>query len=168
MLEVKLNFQCFKTVTEAMEICILENQLKKIKDDNREIVYAYVYTPRQRRQRWCTCSDDAQVDMDASELCTFTEQFPEPESKIHEPKIMADPNDDISVIKKIPAQPKADVSEPDVNGHVEPEVDEAINADSHEDPSIFWGPSADHCTSEMETVSSFVSAILTQSWFTSS
>ncbi|GJW94575.1 hypothetical protein Tco_0174247 [Tanacetum coccineum] len=98
---------------------------------------------------------------------------------------MADPNDDISVIKKIPAQPKADVSEPDVNGHVEPEVvmkplmlihmkTRGCDRELYQlfitakENGIFCGPSADHCTSEMETVSSFVSAILTQSWFTSS
>ncbi|GJY56940.1 hypothetical protein Tco_0456055, partial [Tanacetum coccineum] len=105
-----------------------------------------------------------------------TEQLPEHESEMHEPKIMADPNDDISVIEEIPAQPKADVSEPNVNGHAEPEVvvdvaaqdDEVVNADSHEDPrlyqrslsncsdtakhdGVFCGPSADHCTSELET-----------------
>nr|GEV73664.1 probable ubiquitin-like-specific protease 2B isoform X3 [Tanacetum cinerariifolium] len=93
------------------------------------------------------------------------------------PKIMADPNDDISVIEEIPAQPKADVSEPDVNGHAEPaevvvdaasQDDEAVNADSHEDPrlyqtslstcsdtakddGVFCGPSADDSTSDLET-----------------
>ncbi|GJW85599.1 probable ubiquitin-like-specific protease 2B isoform X3, partial [Tanacetum coccineum] len=105
-----------------------------------------------------------------------TEQLLKPESEIHEPKIMADPNIDISAIEEIPAQHKADVSEPDVNGHAEPEVivaaasqdDEAVNADSHEDPrlyqrslstcfdtpkddGVFCGPSSDHCTSELET-----------------
>ncbi|GKA19363.1 hypothetical protein Tco_0699278 [Tanacetum coccineum] len=74
-----------------------------------------------------------------------TEQLPEPESEMHKPKIMADPNDDISVIEEIPAQPKVDVSEPNVNGHAEPEVvvdvaaqdDEVVNADSHEDPRLY-------------------------------
>ncbi|GJZ61921.1 probable ubiquitin-like-specific protease 2B isoform X3 [Tanacetum coccineum] len=81
---------------------------------------------------------------------------------------MADPNIDISVIKEIPAQHKADVSEPDVNGHAEPEVivaaasqdDEAVNADSHEDPRLYQRSLStcfdtpkddDHCTSELET-----------------
>ncbi|GJR84003.1 hypothetical protein Tco_0154788 [Tanacetum coccineum] len=58
---------------------------------------------------------------------------------------MADLNDDISVIEEIPAQPKADVFEPNVNGHAEPEVvvyvtaqdDEVVNANSHEDPRLY-------------------------------
>nr|GEU42599.1 mucin-5AC isoform X1 [Tanacetum cinerariifolium] len=41
---------------------------------------------------------------------------------MHELKIMVDPNDDISVMEEILAQPKANVSEPDVNRHDEPEV----------------------------------------------
>ncbi|GKD30319.1 hypothetical protein Tco_1241097, partial [Tanacetum coccineum] len=84
-----------------------------------------------------------------------TEQFPKLKSEIHEPKIMADLNDDI--------------------------CDEAVNVDSHKDPRlyqrslstfsvtakenvVFCAPSTDHCTSEIKTVSSFVSAIPTQSW----
>ncbi|GKE23249.1 hypothetical protein Tco_1434761, partial [Tanacetum coccineum] len=51
-----------------------------------------------------------------------------------EPKIIADPNDDISVIEEIPAQPKADVFESDVNGHAEPEV--VVDAASQDDEAV--------------------------------
>ncbi|GJS79154.1 probable ubiquitin-like-specific protease 2B isoform X2 [Tanacetum coccineum] len=92
-----------------------------------------------------------------------TQQLLEPDSEIHEPKIMAAPKDDISVVADISTQSE----------------DEAVYANSHEDPrlyqrslstfsdtpkddGVFCGPSSDHCTSELEMVSSFISAILTQ------
>ncbi|PWA91648.1 ulp1 protease family, C-terminal catalytic domain-containing protein [Artemisia annua] len=120
---------------------------------------------------------------------TVTEQLPQPESEIHEPTIMAGPKDDVRVVQEVPqyyTEPKADLSEQDVNAHPEAEVlvaaasasptnsnlsssedDEAVNADSHEDPrlyqrslstcsdtakddGVFCGPSSDHCTSEFE------------------
>ena len=42
MSEVKLNLQWFTTVMEAMQIYILRNYSKKIKADDREMVYAFV------------------------------------------------------------------------------------------------------------------------------